>query len=278
MRSGNAWASRRSASTRSSTASSARRSAGVRRAADEVGGRGSGGLEQRGGQVDPAEPFAVVPQILQVVQDLQRAAERVAGRPAPGAFIVQVEQEPPDRVSGDARSKRPDQPSSGSPRPSASWRNATSSRAACATRASLPSGAEGGAQPERLRRAVPVAGQPRLEPSEPRELRQRSERGIVRHVVGGAREAIKGKDRRPKVGSDQQRADREVLLRVHRMLIRNPCTPTVVLPRVLRTSLVRPITKSNRTGSIRPDVDGATKEARQSPATLFPELWAAGSA
>ena len=48
--------------------------------------------------VDPVEIAIIVPAVLQMIDDLQRRAERVRGGVAGVRFAVEIEQEAPDRV------------------------------------------------------------------------------------------------------------------------------------------------------------------------------------
>ena len=178
--------------------------------------------------LDPAEPGALTGYeldgagayrevggaVLQVVQHLQRGAERVGGGVGRGRLAVQVEHVAADRHRGQA----------------AVIVQLVPARAAVLRRV-LPEGVEqvervaggdaglgqagaqaGGAGAAAARLASRLAAQHGAHAAEPGHLVGGRERGAVGDVVGVAGEGVVGVDVGAQAGADQRGADREVLV------------------------------------------------------------------
>ncbi len=117
--------------------------------------------------VDAIELAIILAAILQVIDDLQRRAQRVVGRPGRAALAMDVEHEASDRHGRIACNSRSDRPSRGS----AAWSRPCGTRSAGpahgAARAAL---GELRAQRDTRRFVVVAAEQRRLETIEKREL------------------------------------------------------------------------------------------------------------
>ena len=89
-----------SASVLSSSRSSTRRSAGLSSGGGERLDRAALGREIVQRHIDAVEIAVIVGAVLQMIEDLQRGAQRVRSRPGVAALAVQVEQLPADRRGG----------------------------------------------------------------------------------------------------------------------------------------------------------------------------------
>jgi hypothetical protein len=146
------------------------------------------------GNVDAVELTVILSAILQVIDDLQRRAERIIGAPGGTALTVNVQHETPHRHGGiraitdqivpvavtqlgHIHSKRGEQ-----------ILRVTRRELACR---------ELRAQSDADRIVVAFAKQGRFEPIDQRKLFLRRKRGMVGDIVGGTHEFIECEDRRP---------------------------------------------------------------------------------
>jgi hypothetical protein len=163
------------------------------------------------GDVDAVEVAVILSAILQVIDDLQRGAERIIGGPQRAALAVDVEHVAPDRHGGVG---------------------AVADQVVPITVAQLGHvHAEGGeqilrmarrelarrqlrAQCDRDRIVVVPAEQRRFELIHQCELFRRRQRGMVGNIVGGAHEFVEGEDRRAVARMNEPRRHGKVLVPV----------------------------------------------------------------
>jgi len=163
------------------------------------------------GQIDPVEVAVVLAAVLQVIDDLQRGAERVIRRPDPaGILAVNVADEAPDghrRIAaivdeivpvpiaqlGHVALERRNQV--------ARMLRIEAARAACVAQA---------ARDRRIR--FGLSDQRAVERVQEIELFLRAERGMIGNIVGGANEIIKGEDRRAMARRDQKGGDGKIFV------------------------------------------------------------------
>ena len=162
--------------------------------------------------IDAIEVAKILAAVLQVVDDLQRRAQRVVRRPGGPALAVHVEHEAPDRHGRVAAVVDQVVPVARS----AAWSRP------CGTRSSRSCAWRGGsaALGERARSrtasgiVVAAAEQVRFQPVEQRELLVGRERRMIGDVVGDAHEFVEGQDDAAMARVDEPRRDRKVLVAV----------------------------------------------------------------
>ena len=165
-----------------------------------------------GGQVDAVDLAEVLAAVLEVVDHLQRGAQRVVGGPGRGAVLaVDVEHVAPDRHRRDAAVVDQHVPIG-----IAVDRDVARESIEEVVRVDRIEAVRGHdfAQRQRLGRAERVAVEPLAHPAKQAEFLLGRGGGVIGDVVGGAGEAVERHDRGAVRGLEQEARDREVLVAV----------------------------------------------------------------
>ena len=161
--------------------------------------------------VDPVEIAVVLPAVLQVIDDLQRGAQRVIGRPAIAAFAVDVADETADRHRRERAIADQIVPIA-----IAQFGDVELERGEQVLRVLRRQIARGklAAQAHRDRVAVVLAGEAGIEAIEQRQFFGRRQRRVVGDVVGGTDEIVERQDRPAMARSNEPGRHREILIPV----------------------------------------------------------------
>ena len=168
--------------------------------------------------IDPVEIAVILLAVLQVIDDLQRGAQRVVGRPAIAAFAVDVADETADRHGRQRAISDQIVPIA-----IAQFCDVELERGEQILRMLRREIMRGelGAQPHRDRVAVVLAGQPGIEAIEQLEFFGRRQRRVVGDVVRRAHEIVERQDRPAMAPSNEPGRHREILIPV--ALARSQC-------------------------------------------------------
>ncbi len=153
----------------------------------------------------------IVGAILEMIQHLQRAAQRIDGRPGVVALAMEIEELPPDRRGRVAAVMH----QIGPIRRSAAWSRPCGRREGCRGNAGRSCRSRAGSRACATAAGESSPGAPSSTASmrsSRRTFSSADERGIVGDIVGSAREAIEGMDMHAQIAANEERADGKILV------------------------------------------------------------------